>query len=146
MRGELKPFEGFQRDLFRGGFPEPVNAFEGERDVFEGGQVGKQVVGLEHDAEPGPVFAERAFPGGQRAVVDEDGAGVRGVESGQEAEQGGFAAAGGTNEREALERGKLGIDSAEDQLGAELLGKGLEIKFQTGFCVRGTGSRGRAAG
>jgi hypothetical protein len=108
--------------------------------------VGKKVVGLENDAKSGPVASECAFPGGERSVVEKDGTGIRDGQACEKAEQGGFSAAGRADEGEALEFRELGMDVAEDMLGAEVFVEMLEIKFQTGFCVRGAGSRGRAAG
>ena len=83
----------------------PGQQLAGQRNVLEGGILGKQVEGLEHKTEMQPLFPQlRAAGGGGAAAVkddlpvDADRAAVRRFQEVQAAEQRGLSAAGGADD------------------------------------------------
>lgn len=65
-----------------------------QQDIFAGGQVREQVVGLEHRADAAPVLEQRHFEL-QRLPVDTDAAAIRRGQPGEDAQQRRLAAADG---------------------------------------------------
>jgi hypothetical protein len=116
---------------------------EGEFDVFEGGENGDEVEGLEDEAEVviSPA-GEFAFGHGGGLVV-EDGEGAVGgaVHAGDEVEEGGFAGAGGAHEGAELAAVDGEFDFVEGEDGglaaAEFLGevRGLDNDFGHEACL-----------
>ena len=81
----------------------------GQGDVPQGGVLGEQVEGLEHQAEMEPLFPHLALPLGggivgveQSVPLDDDLPLVGGLQKVQAPQQGGLAAAGGADDGQSL--------------------------------------------
>jgi hypothetical protein len=107
----------------------PVHVKKGQGDVVEGGEVREEVVRLEHEPDAAAVVSEFLLVSeGDGNVVEFDGSVAGGVEAGEQAEQGGFAAAGRADEHEGADVRKLEIDAVEHGEGAEDLGKLAQVE------------------
>ena len=90
--------------------------FHGEEHVFFGGEGGEEMVGLEDEAD----FAAAELGHGVFAevrdvfAIEDDLTGGGRVESGEEAEEGAFAAAGGAHDGGKLAAGNFEVDAFED--------------------------------
>ena len=128
LGGEAVAF-GFELDHFEGfeGFALWVGDaafFEAELDVLEGGEVGEEGVILEDGAD----VAAPGFEVIDDGAIEEDFAGGGLFEASDDAEGGGFAAAGGAKEgieASAFEVEGEGVDGA---VGGELFGDGAEFE------------------
>lgn len=100
---EFESGEKIQRLSAGLGTGNAVHMNEREGDVFESGQMGKEIVGLEHKPGLKPMTPQSGFVAeGEDGAVDFDGAGVGGFQTGEQAEQGGFAATGRSDEDKGM--------------------------------------------
>jgi hypothetical protein len=88
----------------------------------------EEVVGLEDGADVATVFAEGFLFVGEGGAVDGDVAGIWALKAGEDAEEGGFAAAAGTDEDEGVDAGEIEGDIVEDAMGAEGFCEGGELE------------------
>ena len=90
--------------------------FQRYRDIFERGHGGKEVEGLEHDADAAAAGAGEAIlvERGEIGAGDMDAAVARLLEAGQHSHQGGFARPGRPQQSDALTLADLKVDAAED--------------------------------
>ena len=95
-----------------------MNLLEREADVLKGGEVGEKIVGLEDDAELLAMGAEAGFIGRNEVPIDSDFTGVRQVEPGEEAQESGFSAARGADEREGVIEFDFEVEGSKDALPA----------------------------
>ena len=102
----------------------------GEEDIFERGEGGDELVGLEDEAEGAAADGGELVFGevGDGGAVEVDVAGGRGIETGEEAEEGRLAGAGGAHDGEELSGGDGEGDAFEDVEGA---GAGAELLVQS---------------
>jgi hypothetical protein len=110
--GEADAIEELLGALF--GVAGGAGEFGGEEDVLFGGEGGDELVALENEpqlaaAEPGEVILREAD---DLFAVEEDAAGGGIIEAGEEAEQGAFAAAGGSHDGDELAGGYVEIEAA----------------------------------
>jgi hypothetical protein len=111
-------------DVARGDAPRPQR----EGDVVEDGEVGIERVVLKH---------HRHVAAGGRdvvdlAIADPNGAGVDRLESGEQPQQRGLAAAGGAEQHQAFAVGDVEIDRSQRVMGAEALRHALEFHAHFG--------------
>jgi hypothetical protein len=112
--GEADAIEEFAGAL--GGLAGGAAEFGGEQDVFFGGEGGDELVALENEPELAAAQAGEAVfrQADDLFAVEEDAAGGGVIESGEEAEEGAFAAAGGAHDGDELAGRDVEIEAAED--------------------------------
>ena len=108
-RGQADRFQRVARALAGG---TAAFQFQRQHHVFLGGQRGQQVERLEHETDqpPAQIGAGLFVQLLQRMAIQRDAAGIRRVQPGQQAEQGGLARAGGADDGETLARADLQAD------------------------------------
>ena len=124
-----------QADLFQHGFGGLFRLpfgdaahFEAESGVLQDGQVRQEGVVLEHQRDA--AFFGRQ--GGDVRAVEQDAAAVGGGQSGSDVEQGGFAAAGTTEDGEQAAARDLEADAVGNGFAVELFADVLQFEhFQT---------------
>ena len=116
----------------RGRPSDPVGVeFVGKQDVFERGERGDELVGLEDEADGLPrtwaslIFGKVADGG----AVEVDVAGGGRVEAGEQAEQRGFAGAGGAHDGDELAAWDGEVEAFEDVDGARAVADGFAQAF-----------------
>ncbi len=102
----------------------PVDVFKGQGDVFEGREMGEEVVGLKNEPGLEAVLPEGGFvPERKAGAVQGNGAGVRRLQTAEETEQGGFAAAGRSDQDEGMDVGEVEMDIPEHGTTLERFGE-----------------------
>ena len=118
---------------------------EGEREVAEGGEVWEQVEGLEDKTGGAAVSDPFVFGDGERFSVEDSGSVGGGQKSGEKAEEGGFSAAGGTNENEGFAWSWGEGEVVEQGVLSGAVGEVPEFNDHIAHGVRG-GARGGSLG
>jgi hypothetical protein len=100
--GELEAFEKFQGLGFCVSQSVAVHLFEGQSDILKRGKMGEEVKGLKDGSDGSPMADQAGFVIDDRRTVDGYDAVVRIFKAGNDAEQGGFASAGGTDQDQGV--------------------------------------------
>src|SRR4051812_23769498 len=106
-----------------------VYLFERQRDVLEGAEVREQVESLEDGANCAPVFEQFRFLENHLFPVDGDGTGIGEFEAGEDAEQGGFAAARGADEDKRVNFFQMEGKRVQGGEFAEVFGNRIELQM-----------------
>jgi hypothetical protein len=129
MAVEFEPGEQLQRLSAGFGTGNAVHMNERECDVFDGSQVGKQIVGLEDEPGSKAMPAQSVFIAERKdGAIDLDGAGVGGLQTGEKPEQGGFAAAGRSDEDEGMDIPEFEVDLLEHGSAVEGFGEIMQAE------------------
>ena len=103
-----------------------VRLLQGQGDVLEGGEVGEQIESLEDRAHAAPVAEQRLLLENEGYTVQFDAAAVGILQTGHNAQQGGFAAAGGTNEDKGAQFRQVQFNAFKHAAAGEFLGEVAE--------------------
>ena len=122
-----------REELVRAGFGllrgESMNLLERETDILQGGEVWEKIVGLEYDTQSAAMGAESGFIGRNEVPIDPDFSRIGLVEAGEQAEKGGFSAAGGADEGERVIEFDLEVEIPKNTLSTEGFGDPAEADF-----------------
>ena len=83
----------------------PRQRFQAEGDIVEDGEMREQREVLKHQTDAALLRRHEAVRSGDLLAVDEDAAGDRPLDAGGDPEQGGLAAAGGSDQADDLRPG-----------------------------------------
>jgi len=117
-----------------------MNLLKRKSDILKGSEVGKQVVGLEDDADFLALDSEGVLVSGERLSIDLDFARVGQVEAGEQAEQGRFSAAGRADKRQRVLEFRLKIEIAKNNLSSEGFCYPAKGNFHRLRCFSGSSS------
>lgn len=148
--GEAESFEEFHGVGLGIGWAVAVDFFQGQGDVLQGSEMGEKVEGLKDGADGTPVAEQAWFVEFDRAVVDTHAPCIGVFEAGDNAEESGFAAAGGADEDEGVDLFEAQGDVVQHEVAIETFAEILQFELHSGFkamfALEGTGPHGDGEG
>jgi len=113
-----------------------MHSGEREADILESREMREEVERLEDDAQLRAERPQGGFGRGNGNAIEGNGAGIRGDETAEQTEEGGFAAAGGADERERVGEVESRREILEDDMSPETFRDAAELKFHSDNGVR----------
>src|SRR4051794_27208739 len=96
----------------------------------------EQVECLEYGPNGAPIFKQRSFLKYDPFIIDLQFSGARIFQSGDDSQQGGFAAARGTNQHQSVHLLQSQGNAIKRWISIEILGKLMDLKFQARVVIK----------